>query len=190
MFAWISYVHIYWHPFLYHIWWSQKPTTFSRKVFWPILMTFICDVKIEVNMCESHYINLFFFVNLLHSPWFFKIWHLFDNLTSFGILTDYLNHLSPYRTVLIGLEYIYFLCWCTENSFEVWAYIKEHSNPSLNLSLFQIVKSKEARDPNNKSKFLFKVIPNWKFHTNFELQSIVQVSTYFKENLCQWITLN
>ena len=58
-------------------------------------------------------------------------------------------------------------------------------HPSLNLSLFQVVKSKEARDPKNKSKFSIKVIPNSKFHTDFDLQSIVQVSTYFKENLCQ-----
>ena len=37
-----------------------------------------------------------FFVNLLHSPgvWFFDIWHLFHNLTSFDILVHYLNHLS------------------------------------------------------------------------------------------------
>ena len=31
----------------------------GRKYFWPILVTFIFDVKIDVNMCEPHYINLF-----------------------------------------------------------------------------------------------------------------------------------
>ena len=63
--------------------------------FWGFLVTIISDVKIDVNICEPHCVN-FFFVNLLHSPgiWFFDIWHLFDNLTSFGILAHYLNHLS------------------------------------------------------------------------------------------------
>ena len=47
--------------------------------------TFIFDIKIDINICEPHYVNLFFFVNLLHSlhVWLFDIWHLFDNLTSF-----------------------------------------------------------------------------------------------------------
>ena len=30
------------------------------KYFWPILITFICDVKIDVNIFEPHYVNLFF----------------------------------------------------------------------------------------------------------------------------------
>ena len=49
-----------------------------------------------MSISEPHYVNLFFFVNLLHSPGvcFFDIWHLFDNFTSFDILTHYLNHLS------------------------------------------------------------------------------------------------
>ena len=60
----------------------------SKTLSMHILRVFghlICDVKIDVNMCEPHYVNLFFFVNLLHSPcvWLFDIWHLFDNLTSF-----------------------------------------------------------------------------------------------------------
>ena len=65
-------------------------------------------------MCEPHYVNLFFFVNLLHSlfVWlfdiwhlFWTIWHLFDNLTSFWHF-DFsfnLNHLSPSQG--------YFLHW-------------------------------------------------------------------------------
>ena len=64
---------------------TKNPQNVHRKYFWAILMTFISDVKIDVNMCEPHYVYLFFFVNLLHSPdvWLFDIWHLFDNLTSF-----------------------------------------------------------------------------------------------------------
>ena len=46
---------------------------------------------IWISLCQ-------FFVNLLHSPgigcFFFDIWHLYDNFTSFDILTYYLNHLS------------------------------------------------------------------------------------------------
>ena len=61
----------------------QKPSKCSQKVFWPILMTFICDVEIEIKMCEPHYINLFFFVNLFHSP---GIWFS-------GGLSLHLNHL-------------------------------------------------------------------------------------------------
>ena len=30
------------------------------------LVTIICDVKTDINICEPHYVN--FFVNLLHSP--------------------------------------------------------------------------------------------------------------------------
>ena len=33
-----------------------------------VLVTIICDVKIDINMCEPHYVNSFFLVNLLHSP--------------------------------------------------------------------------------------------------------------------------
>ena len=56
-----------------------------RKCFWTILVTFIFNVKIDINMCEPHYVNLFFFVNLLHSLCvsLFDIWHLFDILTYF-----------------------------------------------------------------------------------------------------------
>ena len=32
-----------------------------------VLVMIICDIKIDVNICEPHYVNLFFFVNLLHS---------------------------------------------------------------------------------------------------------------------------
>ena len=62
---------------------TKNSQNVHRKYFWAILMTFISDVKIDVNMCEPHYVNLFFFVNLLHSPdvWLFDIWHLFDILT-------------------------------------------------------------------------------------------------------------
>ena len=68
---------------------NMKVTKIVQKhflcTFWGFLATIICDVKIDISMCEPHYVNLFFFVNLFHSPcvWLFDFWHLFDNLTSF-----------------------------------------------------------------------------------------------------------
>ena len=44
--------------------------------FWGFLVTIICDVKIDANMCEPHYVNLFFL-------WTSSIVHVFDFLTSF-----------------------------------------------------------------------------------------------------------
>ena len=38
----------------------QKPSNVYTKYFLPVLMTFICDVKIDINMCKAHYVNLFF----------------------------------------------------------------------------------------------------------------------------------
>ena len=29
--------------------------------FWGFLVTIICDVKIDINICEPHYVNLLFF---------------------------------------------------------------------------------------------------------------------------------
>ena len=83
---WHNEVHTHWHQFLMsHMMVTKNPQNGHRKCFWGFLVTIICDVKIDVNVCEPHYVNLFFFVNLLHSlcVWFFDIWHLFDNLTSF-----------------------------------------------------------------------------------------------------------
>ena len=59
--------------------------------FWGFLVTIICDVKIDVIMCEPHYVNLFFLwtssivcvFDFLTFDIFLTIWHLFDNLTSF-----------------------------------------------------------------------------------------------------------
>ena len=41
--------------------------TRSMHILWGVLVTIICDIKIDINMCEPDYVNLFF-VNLLHSP--------------------------------------------------------------------------------------------------------------------------
>ena len=40
---------------------TRKPQNVHRKYFWPILVTCIFDIKIDVNMCEPHYVNLFIY---------------------------------------------------------------------------------------------------------------------------------
>ena len=80
-------VHRYWASILTsQMMVTKNPQNVHRKFFWAILMTFISDVKIDVNMCEP-LMSIYFFVNLLHSPdvWLFDIWHLFDNLTFWHI---------------------------------------------------------------------------------------------------------
>ena len=70
---------------------TKNPQNVHRKYFWAILMTFISDVKIDVNMCEPHYVYLFFLwtssivqmFDYLTFDIFLTTWHLFDILTSF-----------------------------------------------------------------------------------------------------------
>ena len=38
---------------------TKNPQNVHRKYFWAILITFISDVKIDINMCEPHYVYLF-----------------------------------------------------------------------------------------------------------------------------------
>ena len=80
---------------------TKNPQSVHRKYFWAILVTFIFDIRLDINICKPHYVNLFF-VNLLYSPeiwlfWHLSTWHLFDNLTSFWHFDIFLNlyHLSP-----------------------------------------------------------------------------------------------
>ena len=68
---------------------TKNPQNVHRKYFWAILMTFISDIKIDINMCEPHYVNLFFLwtssivqmFDYLTFDIFLTTWHLFDNLT-------------------------------------------------------------------------------------------------------------
>ena len=83
---WHNEVHTYWHQFLTsHMMVTKNPQNVHRKCFWTILVTFIFDVKIDVNMCEPHYVNLFFL-------WTSSIVRVFDFL---GGLSLHLNHLIP-----------------------------------------------------------------------------------------------
>ena len=65
---------------------NMKVTKIAQNegFWWPSYVTSKLT-SISVNLIVS----IYFFVNLLHSPgvWFFDIWHLFDNLTSFWHLT-------------------------------------------------------------------------------------------------------
>ena len=38
---------------------DQKPQSVHGNYFWPISVSFIFDIKIDVNMYEHHYVNLF-----------------------------------------------------------------------------------------------------------------------------------
>ena len=78
---------------------DMKVTKIAQKyflwTFWGFLVTIICDVKIDVNICEPHCVNLFFLwtssivqvFDFLTFDIFLTTWHLFDNLTSFWHLT-------------------------------------------------------------------------------------------------------
>ena len=84
------------------IWtWSSKPSKCAQTIFFKtILMTFICNIKIDVTVCKPHCVNFFFvFVNLLLSPavWLFDIWHLFNILH----LLDTLTYFWHFDTSLI-----------------------------------------------------------------------------------------
>ena len=97
--------HILTSIFTSHMMVTKNPQNVHRNFFWAILLTFIFNIKIDVNICEPHYVNLFFFVNLLHSPnvWPFDISHLL-NLDTYN-----LNHLSPHRAIF------FFQIWTQDN---------------------------------------------------------------------------
>ena len=94
---WHNEVHTFWRQFLTsHMMVTKNPQNGHRKCFWTILVTFIFDVKIDINMCEPHYVNLFFLwtssivyvFDFLTFDIFLTTWHLFDNLTSFWHMSN------------------------------------------------------------------------------------------------------
>ena len=78
-----------------HMMVTKSPQNVHRKYFWAILVTFIFDVKIDINICEPHDVNLFFLwtssIVCIFDFFIFDIflttWHVFYNLTSFWHLT-------------------------------------------------------------------------------------------------------
>ena len=81
---------------------TKNPQNVHRKCFWTILVTYIFDVKIDINMCEPHYVNLFFVwtssivcvFDFLTFDIFLTFWH-FDIFL--GGLSLHLNHLIQSR---------------------------------------------------------------------------------------------
>ena len=43
----------------------QKSSNVNKICFQPMLMTFICNIKIDIIMCEPQCVKLFFFVDPL-----------------------------------------------------------------------------------------------------------------------------
>ena len=74
-----------------HMMVTKNPQNVHRKCFWTFSVTFIFDIKIDINTYEPHYVNLFFLwtssivhvFDFLTFDIFLTTWHLFDNLTSF-----------------------------------------------------------------------------------------------------------
>ena len=68
-----------------HMMVTKTPQNVHRKCFWTILVAFIFDLKIDINMCE-HILSIYFFlwtssivqmVNFLTFDIFLATWHLF-----------------------------------------------------------------------------------------------------------------
>ena len=118
---WHNEVHTYWHLFWHHIWWWPKTLKMCienvfEQFWWPsYLMS-----KLTLNMCEPHYVNLFFL-------WTSSIVHVFDFLTFdifltnchlFDILTSFnLNHLSPSQ----GYFFVLIFLWNGESYSPIWS---------------------------------------------------------------------
>ena len=95
--------HILMSILMSHMMVTKNPQNVHRKYFWAILLTFIFDIKIDINICEPHYLNLFFLwtssivcmFDFLIFDILLTTWHLFDILTH----QLNLNHLSPHRAI-------------------------------------------------------------------------------------------
>ena len=96
-------LHILMSILMSHMMVTKNPQNVHRNYFWAILLTFIFDIKIDINICEPHYVNLFFLwtssivcmFDFLIFDIFLTTWHLFDILTH----QLNLNHLSPHRAI-------------------------------------------------------------------------------------------
>ena len=90
---WHNEVHRYWGQFWHHIrWWPKTLKMYIESIFWPILMTFIFDIEIDVNMYECHCVNLFL-------VWTSSIVQMFDFLT-FDIFLTNLTSFPPKFNIL------------------------------------------------------------------------------------------
>ena len=104
-----------------HMMLTKNPQNVHRKYFWAILITFICDVKIDINMCEPHYVYLFFL-------WTSSIVQVFDYLAIDIFLTINLfedQHTLPKWNILSQS------CYCC--LFYVLAFQDQHTLPKWNI---------------------------------------------------------
>ena len=98
-----------------HMMVTKNPQNVHRNYFWAILLTFIFDIKIDINICEPHYVNFFFLwtssivcmFDFLIFDIFLTTWHLFDILTH----QLNLNHLSPHRAIFYLWLLFLFILW-------------------------------------------------------------------------------
>ena len=100
---------------------TKNSQNVHRKYFWAILITFICDVKIDINMCEPHYVYLFFL-------WTSSIVQVFDYLAIDIFLTINLfedQHTLPKWNILSQS------CYCC--LFYVLAFQDQHTLPKWNI---------------------------------------------------------
>ena len=80
-----------------------------------------CVMSKLTSTCVNLNVSINFFGNFLHNLgiWFFDIWHLFDNLTSFDFLTHYLNHLSSSQLEVKGyMWHVTTACMLLNNAYE------------------------------------------------------------------------
>ena len=100
---------------------TKNSQNVHRKYFWAILITFICHVKIDINMCEPHYVYLFFL-------WTSSIVQVFDYLAIDIFLTINLfedQHTLPKWNILSQS------CYCC--LFYVLAFQDQHTLPKWNI---------------------------------------------------------
>ena len=104
-----------------HMMLTKNSQNVHRKYFWAILITFICHVKIDINMCEPHYVYLFFL-------WTSSIVQVFDYLAIDIFLTINLfedQHTLPKWNILSQS------CYCC--LFYVLAFQDQHTLPKWNI---------------------------------------------------------
>ena len=113
--------HIFTSILMSHMMLTKNSQNVHRKYFWAILITFICDIKIDINMCEPHYVYLFFL-------WTSSIVQVFDYLAIDIFLTINLfedQHTLPKWNILSQS------CYCC--LFYVLAFQDQHTLPKWNI---------------------------------------------------------
>ena len=145
---------------------NMKVTKIVQKhflcTFWGFLVTIICDVKIDISMCEPHYVNLFFLwtssivhvFDFLTFDIFLTTWHLFDNLrsiffdiwamgnvgkwVSWLILKIEMGHLGEWGTWMMGQWATWCLIMCNFLN-TAWIFIKILLHIDINVFYLNIL---------------------------------------------------